>query len=121
MRRAGWAAAAIAVAGLAFTGCTTTTPNNQAAAADQRNEINAGADATLSKLYTASPQAKDLVQRARGVLVFLSVMGASFIVGGEHGRACCARAARMRATTAPPAVRWDCRRGHSRAPTCCCS
>ncbi|AMG90812.2 MULTISPECIES: BPSL1445 family SYLF domain-containing lipoprotein [Bordetella] len=86
MRRAGWAAAAIAVAGLAFTGCTTTTPNNQAAAADQRNEINAGADATLSKLYTASPQAKDLVQRARGVLVFPSVMGASFIVGGEHGK-----------------------------------
>ena len=73
--------------------------------------INAGADATLSKLYTASPQAKDLVQRARGVLVFPSVMGASFIVGGEHGKACCARAARMRATTAPPAVRWDCRRG----------
>ncbi|KCV60574.1 hypothetical protein AZ14_2468, partial [Bordetella bronchiseptica 980] len=43
-------------------------------------------DAALSKLYTASPQAKDLVQRARGVLVFPSVMGASFIVGGEHGK-----------------------------------
>jgi len=85
-RRTGIAAATVALAGLAFTGCTTNSQHDAASASEQRSEINAGADATLSKLYSASPQSRDLVARAKGVLVFPSVVGASFIVGGEYGK-----------------------------------
>lgn len=84
--RRGGMAAAIALAGLAFSGCTTNTQDAAATPAQQRAEINAGADATLSKLYQSTPQARELVQRAKGVLVFPSVIGGGFIVAGEYGK-----------------------------------
>ncbi|OZI41288.1 twin-arginine translocation pathway signal [Bordetella genomosp. 5] len=86
LRRGGLAAATVALAGLVFTGCTTTSPQSTASSTSQRQEINSGADATLSKLYQTSPQAKDLVQKAKGVLVFPSVLSASFVVGAQHGK-----------------------------------
>lgn len=86
LRRGGLAAATVALAGLVFTGCTTTTPRDTGTATSQRQEINSSADAALSKLYQASPQAKELVQRAKGVLVFPSVVSASFVVGAQHGK-----------------------------------
>jgi len=85
LRRGAIAAMTVAAAGLVFAGCTTTTDKSSASASTQRQEINSGADATLSKLYQTSPQAKELVQRAKGVLVFPSVISASFIVGAQHG------------------------------------
>ena len=86
LRRGGLAAATVALAGLVFTGCTTTSPQSTASSTSQRQEINSGADATLSKLYQTSPQAKDLVQKAKGVLIFPSVLSASFVVGAQHGK-----------------------------------
>ncbi|SAI33908.1 lipoprotein [Bordetella ansorpii] len=86
LRRSGLAAATVALAGLTFAGCTTNTQNNSATPAQQRSEINSGADATLSKLYQASPQSRELVQRAKGVLVFPAVIGGGFIVAGEYGK-----------------------------------
>lgn len=86
MRRAAMAAMTVAVAGLVFSGCTTTSDKASASASEQRQEINSGANATLSKLYEASPQSKALVERAKGVLVFPSVLSASFIVGAQHGK-----------------------------------
>ncbi|WP_459617380.1 BPSL1445 family SYLF domain-containing lipoprotein [Bordetella sp. 2513F-2] len=86
LRRSGLAAASVALAGLVFTGCTTNSQDASATPSEQRSEINSGADATLSKLYEASPQARALVEQAKGVLVFPSVLGASFIVGGEYGK-----------------------------------
>ncbi|CAM4153573.1 YSC84-related protein [Bordetella muralis] len=86
MRRAAMAAMTVAVAGLVFSGCTTTPDKASASAAEQRQEINSGTDATLTKLYEASPQSKALVERAKGVLVFPSVLSASFIVGAQHGK-----------------------------------
>lgn len=76
----------LAGAVVAFSGCTTTTQNSQATAAEQRAVINSGYDATLTRLYEAAPAARQMVQEAKGVLVFPSVVGASFIVGGEYGR-----------------------------------
>ncbi len=85
LRRVGIAAATISVAGLLFAGCTTTTTQTKATASEQRQEMDAAANATLTKLYESSPQAKQLVARARGVLIFPSVLSASFIVGAQHG------------------------------------
>jgi len=86
LRRSGLAAATVALAGLTFAGCTTNSNNDSATPAEQRSEINSGADATLSKLYQASPQARELVQRAKGVLIFPAVLGGGFIVAGEYGK-----------------------------------
>ncbi|CAB3699686.1 MULTISPECIES: BPSL1445 family SYLF domain-containing lipoprotein [Achromobacter] len=85
LRRVGLAAATIGVAGLLFAGCTTTSPKSTATATDKRESMNSAANATLSKLYEASPQSKELVARAKGVLVFPDVLSGSFIVGAEHG------------------------------------
>ncbi len=85
LRRAGAAAAVLGVASLLFAGCTTTTPQSTATAAEKKQELDAAANATLSKLYESSPQARQLVERARGVLVFPAVLSASFIVGAQHG------------------------------------
>ncbi|MGY6273655.1 BPSL1445 family SYLF domain-containing lipoprotein [Achromobacter denitrificans] len=85
LRRTGVAAAVFGAAGLLFAGCTTTTPQSTPTAAEKRQELDDAANATLSKLYESSSQAKQLVERARGVLVFPSVLSASFIVGAQHG------------------------------------
>ena len=87
LRRTGMAIA-IGAAGVLFAGCTTTTPSKSPAAstAEQRQSMNSAADATLGKLYQASPQSKELVARAKGVLVFPDVLSGSFIVGAEHGK-----------------------------------
>lgn len=86
MRRVAVAAMTVAVAGVVFSGCTTTSDKASASASEQRQEINSGTDATLTKLYETSPDSKALVERAKGVLVFPSVLSASLIVGAEHGK-----------------------------------
>ncbi|OLL31388.1 hypothetical protein BTH42_12245 [Burkholderia sp. SRS-W-2-2016] len=81
--------AALAFGGLALAGCTTTGPNanNQTPATDtsKRHSIDASVDGTLSKLFTTVPGSRELVSKARGVLVFPSVLQAGFIVGGQYG------------------------------------
>ena len=78
-------AVTLGVASVMFAGCTTTTPADKATSAEKRQELNAAANATLTKLYEGSPQSRQLVERARGVLVFPDVLSASFIVGAQHG------------------------------------
>ncbi|MEN4917882.1 YSC84-related protein [Achromobacter spanius] len=85
LRRTSVAALALGMAGVMFSGCTTTDYNASATPAEKRQELDSAADATLTKLYESSPQSKELVARARGVLVFPSVLSASFIVGAQHG------------------------------------
>ncbi|WP_233852720.1 BPSL1445 family SYLF domain-containing lipoprotein [Paraburkholderia sp. HD33-4] len=80
--------AALAVAGLSLTGCTTTSPSSNAspsANAGKRDTINAGVDATLARLYENVDGSRELVGKARGVLVFPSVISAGFWVGGQYG------------------------------------
>jgi lipid-binding SYLF domain-containing protein len=79
--------AALAFGGLALAGCTTTgnTPDNAHVNASKRQSIDASVDGTLSKLFTTVPGSRELVSKARGVLVFPSVLQAGFIVGGQYG------------------------------------
>jgi lipid-binding SYLF domain-containing protein len=80
--------AALAVAGLSLTGCTTTSLSSSNASSDnasKRNTINAGVDSTLARLYENVDGSRELVGKARGVLVFPTVISAGFWVGGQYG------------------------------------
>ncbi|CAB3717796.1 BPSL1445 family SYLF domain-containing lipoprotein [Paraburkholderia rhynchosiae] len=79
--------AALAFGGLALAGCTTSTGGRDNAATDasKRQSIDASVDGTMSRLYTTVKGSRELVSKARGVLVFPSVLQAGFIVGGQYG------------------------------------
>ncbi len=79
------AAALLAIGGLALVGCTTSRPDQRAAAGTERTSINAQVDATLSRLYSNVPGAREMVAESKGVLVFPSVVGGSFVIGAEYG------------------------------------
>jgi lipid-binding SYLF domain-containing protein len=79
-------AAAIAVAGVAFVGCTTTMKGDSTSSPSSRSSIDAQVDAALSKLYANVPGSRELVAKSRGVLVFPDVIGASLVVGAQYGR-----------------------------------
>lgn len=76
---------AVALSSLVFAGCTTTAPKDQATASQQRKDINASVDSTLSRLYKSAPDARSMVEQAKGVLVFPNVLSAGFVIGVEHG------------------------------------
>ena len=67
---------------LLLSGCTTT-PG--AGTAGKRENIDAEANAALSRLASTVPGSRELVSKARGVLVFPSVLAAGFGIGGEYG------------------------------------
>ncbi|MCG1042392.1 hypothetical protein KQH60_07425 [Mycetohabitans sp. B8] len=80
--------ALLASGGLALTGCTTTTQTAASTAsgnASKRQSINTSVNETLARLYTTANGSRELVAKARGVLVFPSVVSAAFIVGGQYG------------------------------------
>ncbi|VTU14277.1 hypothetical protein SRS16CHR_01012 [Variovorax sp. SRS16] len=81
-----FSATALAACSIAFVGCTTTRPADHASSTSSRTSIDAQVDASLSKLYDSVAGSRDMVARARGVLVFPSVVGASLGVGAEYGR-----------------------------------
>ena len=75
-------------AAVSLTACTTTTPvgtNPNASAAEQRQSLNAAADATLQRLYEQAPQSRSVIQQAHAVLIFPEVLSGAFILGFEHG------------------------------------
>jgi lipid-binding SYLF domain-containing protein len=71
----------------AITGCSTTTTapggNNTMA---KRESIDANVDAALARLYAQDPSSRELVAKARGVLVFPSIVSAGLVVGGSYGQ-----------------------------------
>jgi lipid-binding SYLF domain-containing protein len=80
--------AALAAGGLALAGCTTTSSPPDVIAAEneaKRRRIDAGVDATLSRLFRIVRGANELVGKARGVLVFPSVVQAGFVFGAQYG------------------------------------
>jgi lipid-binding SYLF domain-containing protein len=77
---------AVALCSIAFVGCTTTKPQDQASSASSRASVDAQVDASLSKLYDSVKGSRELVARSSGVLVFPAVVGASMGVGAEYGR-----------------------------------
>lgn len=79
-------AVALALVSIAFAGCTTTGTTDQASTASSRSAIDANVQATLSKFYTSVTGSREMVSKAAGVLVFPSVVGASFVVGADYGK-----------------------------------
>lgn len=85
------AATAVVAGSLVLAGCTATTNKGNPVGespgtnASKRADINAGVDATLSRMYQQVPGSRELVSRARGILVFPRVLQAGFVVGGEYG------------------------------------
>jgi lipid-binding SYLF domain-containing protein len=79
------AAAAIGGTGLGAAGCTTTRPDTPQDAAARRRDIDSGADATLTRLYSNAKGAKELASRAPGILIFPRVLSGGLVVGGEYG------------------------------------
>jgi len=69
---------------LAF-GCTTTGPSS-GDPDTRRRSIDAEVDNALARLYGQVEGSEQLVGRAKGVLVFPSVMEAGFIVGASRGQ-----------------------------------
>jgi lipid-binding SYLF domain-containing protein len=81
--------AVLTSAGLSLTGCTTTPASSgtsSEANAGRRQSIDADVNATLARLYTAVGGSRELVGKARGVLVFPSVISAGFWLGGQYGQ-----------------------------------
>jgi lipid-binding SYLF domain-containing protein len=80
-------AAALAYGSLLLSGCSTTTSSGESAATDmsKRQSIDASVDGTMAKLYTTVKGSRELVAKARGVLVFPSVLQVGFVVGGQYG------------------------------------
>jgi len=66
------------------TGCTTTGPDSGDPAA-RRQSLNAGVDNALASLHRQVPGSQELVGRAKGVLVFPSVLEAGFVFGASRG------------------------------------
>ncbi|HVE09084.1 MAG TPA: YSC84-related protein [Paraburkholderia sp.] len=76
-----------ATAGLAA--CTTTPPSSDgsdAANAGRRRTIDADVDATVTRLYETVEGSRELAAKARGMLVFPSVISAGFWIGGQYGQ-----------------------------------
>ena len=81
--------ALVASGGLSLAGCTTTTPSSSAtpeANAGRHQSIDADVNSTLSRLYGTVNGSRELVGKARGVLVFPSVISAGFWFGGQYGQ-----------------------------------
>lgn len=55
------------------------------AMAASASQINRDVDAALAKLYAAVPDARSLVQRAKAILVFPSIVKAGFLFGAQYG------------------------------------
>lgn len=78
------AGASLAAFALVAGGCTTSGGGAGDPAA-RRAALDAEADRALSQLFNEIRGSRELVESARGVLVFPSVVSAGFVVGGTHG------------------------------------
>lgn len=65
-------------------GCTTT-GTRSGDPATRRQAIDASVDNALATLYQQEPGSRELVSRARAVLVFPAVLEAGFIIGASRG------------------------------------
>ena len=77
---------ALVACGVLFAGCTTSHLDDHASTASSHASVDAQIDATLSRLYSTVPGAREMVASSKGMLVFPSVVGGSFVVGAEYGR-----------------------------------
>ena len=82
--------AALAAAA-ALAGCSTTASVTKPAegggpsTAESRHAVDASYQETLERLYAANAGSRELVSKARGVLVFPRVISAGLVIGGAYG------------------------------------
>ena len=77
-------ALALGIGGI--TGCSTTTTSARGSdPIAKRQSIDANVDSSLSRLYAQDPSSREMISKARGVLVFPSIIAAGFVVGGSYG------------------------------------
>lgn len=70
----------------AVAGCTTTSrEGGDGSPAARRRSIDTASTSALSRLYEQVPDSRTMVGKARGVLVFPSVVSAGLVVGASHG------------------------------------
>src|SRR5690606_6241260 len=62
-------ALALALCGLVFAGCTTTSPSDRTDAASTKASLDSQVDATLIRLYNQVPGAREIGATAKGLLV----------------------------------------------------
>ena len=78
-------------ASAALAGCSTTASVTKPAegggpsTAESRHAVDASYQETLDRLYAGTPGSRELVAKARGVLVFPRVLSAGLVVGGAYG------------------------------------
>lgn len=85
--RSAWLAAAAVTAALGLAGCSTTgQTEGKGSAPAGKAELESQSTAALNRLYNAMPGTRELVAKARGVLVCPAVIGGSFVIGAEHGK-----------------------------------
>jgi len=65
--------------------CTTTSSDGGDPAA-KRSSIDASVDSALTKLYAQAPGSREMAAKAKGVLVFPSVVSAGLGIGGSYGQ-----------------------------------
>ncbi len=75
---------ALASLGLISSGCTTTT-SGAVEPAEKRRQLDVSSTEALARLYANARGSRELVAKARGILVFPSVIAAGLGVGGEFG------------------------------------
>jgi lipid-binding SYLF domain-containing protein len=79
------------VAAAVLAGCSTTASVSKPAeggtpsTAESRHAVDASYHETLDRLYASTPGSRELVAKARGVLVFPRVISAGLVVGGAYG------------------------------------
>ena len=73
------ASTSMAASGNAVTGSGALTP-------EAMREIDSGYQTTIDRLFVTTPASRELVEKARGVLVFPRVIGAGLVVGGQYGQ-----------------------------------
>jgi lipid-binding SYLF domain-containing protein len=79
-------AAAAVLAGCSTTASVTTpAEGGTASTAESRHAVDASYHETLDRLYASTPGSRELVAKARGVLVFPRVLSAGLVIGGAYG------------------------------------
>lgn len=78
-------ASGLVVATAFAAGCTTTGPDTPSDAAAKRQEIDAGVEGALNRLYGSVDGSRELGNKAQGILVFPRVLSGGLVVGGAYG------------------------------------
>src|ERR1700761_3527239 len=74
----------VPMAGIAVGLTANVLPSEEAVAASA-SEIDRNVDNALRVLYSTQPKARNLAQRAKGILVFPKIIKAGFMIGGQTG------------------------------------